>query len=143
MCPDIPDPDKGQIDFVPDDTAPFSLGTNATYSCDDGYSLVSTDAGPMTDPQIVFIDIGVPMPDPIINPRMCTGNGSSHMGQWTGTPLDCVSTAPSVGSKSHIIRTSECVYWFVLLNFAVPVVSLPRDSRLMPGKKNLGLHKRT
>ena len=94
MCPDIPDPGKGQIDFVPDDTAPFSLGTNATYSCDDGYSLVTTEPGPL------------------INPRMCTGDGSSNTGYWTGSPLDCILAAPLVGGRSY---TALCMCVCILL----------------------------
>lgn len=43
-CPDIPDPQNGNIDFTGDISAPFDVGTTATYSCDQGYSLVGDSA---------------------------------------------------------------------------------------------------
>ena len=42
-CPHIPDPENGNIDFVVDTTAPFEVGTTATYSCDQGFSLDEGD----------------------------------------------------------------------------------------------------
>lgn len=42
MCPHIPAPDNGCIDFAEDKTAPFMIDTTAMYSCDPGYSLVGT-----------------------------------------------------------------------------------------------------
>ena len=70
MCDDIPDPIGGQIHFISDDKAPFMSGTTATYSCDDG----STPIGTV---------------NPIVNPRVCMGDGSSNVGQWTGENLVC------------------------------------------------------
>ena len=39
-CPDIGDPSNGNIDFIGDSVAPFSIGTSAIYTCDTGYVLV-------------------------------------------------------------------------------------------------------
>ena len=36
-CPDIPDPSHGNIYFNVDKTAPFDIGTTATYHCFYGY----------------------------------------------------------------------------------------------------------
>ena len=37
VCRDIGDPENGDIEFVGDEVAPFSIGTMAVYSCDKGY----------------------------------------------------------------------------------------------------------
>ena len=39
-CDDLPDPDNGNILFMADDTAPFDLGTVATFKCYPGFVLV-------------------------------------------------------------------------------------------------------
>ena len=78
MCPDISDPDFGQIAFTTDNTAPFEDGTTALYSCNSGYVLSS--AG--------------------INPRVCGGDGSSSVGEWTGAALTCIPQAGESGILS-------------------------------------------
>ncbi len=47
-------------------TPPFNFGTTATYQCNDGYSLASGD-----------------------RVRTCTGDGTSTVGQWSGTAPVC------------------------------------------------------
>ena len=69
-CPDIVDPIGGQVLFSNDTMAPFDIGTMAMYSCDDGSSPFGTVS-------------------PIVNPRVCTGDGSSSVGGWTGEDLMC------------------------------------------------------
>ena len=66
-CPDIADPYYGQIDFSPDRRAPFDYGTQAVYSCDDGYTLTGAESL-----------------------RLCVGDGSSDVGYWTGQDMACV-----------------------------------------------------
>lgn len=39
MCPHIPNPQHGRIEFEDDTTAPFELGTTATYQCELGFGL--------------------------------------------------------------------------------------------------------
>ena len=68
QCPDIPDPFNGQIVFVEDRTAPFDYGTNATYSCNPGYTLSGMDTV-----------------------RVCGGDGSSAAGEWSGKSICCLS----------------------------------------------------
>ncbi len=77
MCPDISDPDFGQIAFTTDTTAPFEDGTMALYSCNSGYVL---SAG--------------------INPRVCGGDGSSSVGAWNGAAFTCTPNLPAGGGKS-------------------------------------------
>ena len=67
MCPDIADPVNGQINFSLDVLAPFDFGTVATYSCCTGFGL---NGGDVT--------------------RMCEGDGSSSIGEWSGTAPTCV-----------------------------------------------------
>lgn len=43
-CPDLADPENGNIAFTGDALAPFDVGTMATYSCNEGYSLVGDSA---------------------------------------------------------------------------------------------------
>ncbi len=43
MCPDLPDPANGRVTFSGDGLALFVLNTVATYSCEPGYGLNSTD----------------------------------------------------------------------------------------------------
>ena len=61
MCPDIAEPVNGQINFSLDVLAPFDFGTVATYSCDTGFGL---NGGDVT--------------------RMCEGDGSGPIGEWSG-----------------------------------------------------------
>lgn len=66
MCPDIADPENGQITFSLDNLAPFDCGTVAEYSCSHGFGL---DGGAT---------------------RTCEGDDSSTIGEWTGTAPTCV-----------------------------------------------------
>ncbi len=84
MCPDIPDPDNGQITFTTDNTAPFEDGTMALYSCNSGY---------------VLSDVGN-------NPRMCGGDGSSSVGAWSGAALTCIT---QIISESGILSQSAII----------------------------------
>ena len=65
MCPDIADPEYGQIIFSPDQIAPFSYGTVANFSCVSGYGL---NGGAK---------------------QICGGNGSSTDGVWSGSSPTC------------------------------------------------------
>ncbi len=56
---------NGMIGYSPDITAPFDYGTNATYSCNDGFFLEGSE---------------------IIN---CDGDGSSVNGEWADDPPQC------------------------------------------------------
>ncbi len=47
-------------------TPPFDYGTTATYQCNDGYNLANGDIE-----------------------RTCTGNGTTSVGQWSGTAPHC------------------------------------------------------
>ena len=64
-CSDIADPANGQIVFSPDQTAPFTYGTLASFSCFTSYGL----DGETT--------------------RHCGGNGSSVNGVWSGSNPTC------------------------------------------------------
>ena len=66
MCPDLPDPENGDIEYTMDITASFDVTTTAMYRCDHGYSLVGGDTV-----------------------RMCTGTSDSPAGDWTGTAPSC------------------------------------------------------
>ena len=44
FCPHIPDPLNGDIVFTIDTTAPFDIGTQALYRCNEGFALVGGDA---------------------------------------------------------------------------------------------------
>ena len=66
MCPDLPDPMNGDIEYVVDTTSTFNVTTTAMYKCDPGYSLVGGD--------IV---------------RTCTGTSASPDGDWSGTAPSC------------------------------------------------------
>ena len=66
MCPDLPDPENGDIEYSTDLTATFEAPTTAVYKCDPGYSLVGGDTV-----------------------RMCTGTGESTDGDWTGSAPTC------------------------------------------------------
>ncbi len=49
MCPDLPNPANGRVTFSADGLAPFMLATVATYSCEPGYALSSTDTRTCVD----------------------------------------------------------------------------------------------
>lgn len=66
MCPDLPDPDNGDITFVTDVTATFDVLTTATYSCDPGFGLNGGTAV-----------------------RTCNGDSTSPIGDWSGTAPTC------------------------------------------------------
>ena len=57
---------NGQISYASDTTAPYDIGTLATYSCDPGFGL---NGG--------------------VEVRTCSGDGSSVNGIWTGTAPTC------------------------------------------------------
>ena len=56
MCPDFPDPANGRVTFSSDDVALFTLGTMATYSCDQGYGLSGGNAVRMCNANTVITD---------------------------------------------------------------------------------------
>lgn len=74
MCPDLVDPNNGQIDFSPDISALFDFETAATYRCDSGFGLVG--------------DFTV---------RMCGGDGNSDVGVWS-------DTAPTCERKNNLMK---------------------------------------
>ena len=66
MCPDLPNPLNGRIDFSIDKTAFFDYDTTATYVCDIGYGL--TDEGAV---------------------RRCGSDETRTDGIWSGDPPTC------------------------------------------------------
>ncbi len=67
-------------------TPPFNFGTIAMYQCNDGYSLASGDSE-----------------------RTCTGDGTSTVGQWSGTAPVCsgiVFIANAAEHFSQLIKRS-------------------------------------
>jgi len=60
-CPDIPDPDNGDIVFSPDTIALFDLATEASYVCDRGFALVGGD------------ETSICVVDPVVNDGIWTG----------------------------------------------------------------------
>ncbi len=66
MCPHIPSPLNGCIDFAEDYVAPFDLGTVATYSCESGFALMGSEM------------------------RTCVTNGDDRVGVWSLTETVCV-----------------------------------------------------
>ena len=68
QCPDIFDPYDGQVVFTDDRLAPFEYGTIASYSCNDGFTLIG--------------DKSV---------RVCGGDGLSDLGVWSGEDYICLS----------------------------------------------------
>ena len=65
MCLTLSNVDNGVIIYS-SSTAPWPHGTNATYQCDEGFSL---DGGN---------DI-----------RTCVGDSNNYIGYWTGTAPNC------------------------------------------------------
>ena len=65
MCPDLSDPSNGNIIYVNDTRAPFELGTQAMYTCDEGFVLAGNDVA-----------------------RVCMANEISE-GVWSGEALAC------------------------------------------------------
>ena len=49
MCPYLADPINGTVTFSADGLAPFTLATMATYNCEPGYGLNSTDTRTCVD----------------------------------------------------------------------------------------------
>lgn len=78
-CSDIGDPDNGNIKFVGDSTAPFSIGTMAVYDCDKGFRVDGDRV------------------------RVCVGGSQA----WNGTETVCsrkyllLSTKPRVEESGH------------------------------------------
>ena len=66
ICPDIPNPLNGKIEFAEDKLAPFDLGTVATYICDFGYAV--TEGNEM---------------------RVCVMDELSEAGTWNGNATTC------------------------------------------------------
>ena len=67
MCPDIPDPDYGNILFPEEDSiAPFELGTAAYYICKYGYAFMGGDSV-----------------------RYCGLRPGEDVGVWNGTQPSC------------------------------------------------------
>lgn len=62
LCPPLPELVGGVITYSSDT---FDVGTTATHACEEGFSLVG---------------------DAI---RVCTGDGSSVVGEWNGTAPEC------------------------------------------------------
>ncbi len=58
MCPDLPDPANGRITFSGDGLAPFVLDTMATYSCEPGYGLNSTNTRTCVDESLQANPVG-------------------------------------------------------------------------------------
>ena len=69
MCPDLPDPMYGDIDYMNDTTAPFELETKAVYRCNEGFVLVGGD-----------------------EVRECMSTGDVE-GEWSGTAPSCQGNA--------------------------------------------------
>ncbi len=66
MCPAISAPPNGGISFNPGNSEPFDYDTMATYTCEAGF--------------------GLNRGDPL---RICSGDGSSIDGTWTGNMPSC------------------------------------------------------
>ncbi len=97
-CEDIPDPVNGQITHVPDTHAPFEYGNEARYSCyvdgenRIGYGLTGGN-----------------------HTRVCSGDGSSVMGQWTGTAPTCEREDLLLSQIIYFGMQVLCVRAWVLL----------------------------
>ncbi len=93
-CEDIPDPVNGQITHVPDAHAPFEYGNEARYSCyvdgenRIGYGLTGGN-----------------------HTRVCSGDGSSVMGQWTGTAPTCERELGFITVTDNIYNLLACRYY--------------------------------
>ena len=61
--------ENGTITYSNNITDPYDYETTATYQCDSGYELTGGDTV-----------------------RTCTGDGSSPVGQWNGSPSVCSGT---------------------------------------------------
>ncbi len=66
MCDSPPPLENGRITYSLNQTMPFSFGTLATYTCDNGYVLVGGESV-----------------------RTCDGDDTSPIGYWTGSDPVC------------------------------------------------------
>ncbi len=66
MCSSLTEPTNGDIEFATDTTAPYNFGTEATYSCEEGYDVVMGNTT-----------------------RTCDGDGTTIMGSWTDQTPSC------------------------------------------------------
>ena len=57
--------DHGRVSYTTDTQAPYDFGTVATYSCNDRFDLIGNAS------------------------RVCTGDGTSARGTWTGDVSYC------------------------------------------------------
>ncbi len=58
MCPDLSNPINGKVTFSADNLFPFTLATVATYSCEPGYVLNSTDTRTCVDNSLQTNPVG-------------------------------------------------------------------------------------
>lgn len=70
-CSSLIAPTNGVITYNTDATAPHDFGTLATYQCNPGYGLTAYSLSVTT------------------NPRTCSGNSLSIVGNWNGPNLGC------------------------------------------------------
>lgn len=66
MCPDLVDPENGQVTYSPDILALFDFGTVATYQCHSGYALRGGDGT-----------------------RTCGSDSTIITGTWSGNAPTC------------------------------------------------------
>ncbi len=66
VCPLLPAIINGTISYSPDVTTDYDLGTNATYTCEDGFFLESNEV------------------------RTCMDDGMDATGVWNGHEPGCV-----------------------------------------------------
>ena len=66
MCPSLPSLANGELIFVTDMGPPHEFGTEVTYTCDTGYDIAMGK-----------------------NTRICEGDGSTPVGEWSGTAPIC------------------------------------------------------
>lgn len=73
---------NGQITFSENRNAPFVYGTTATYSCSSGYIIAKDN----NEPVRICGRNGTTCD----NVRVCNGDGTSTVGEWSGESLVCV-----------------------------------------------------
>ena len=81
-CSSLPNIDNGMILYSSNTTRSYGYGTNATYQCDEGFSL-----------------------DREGDVRTCVGNGSSSNGTWNGQLQACTGITYYC-SQCKVIRVS-------------------------------------
>ena len=69
MCPNLPVPANARVNFSADGVAPFTLGTIATYSCNQGFGLNGNAVRTCSE----IVDITNPQADWSGNPPSCEG----------------------------------------------------------------------